>query len=323
MAYDSTLELRNLLQEEVNDSSPDSATQTRYVSLLNRAHKAVVGGGGELNITDRNSPIRRPVVFPWALATQPKTITLLPFQEGSADVTQNSNSVVNCSIDSSTTDLTGWHIRFKDAATVYYISSHSSTTLTLDDVFVDDTEASTSFDVFKLIYTLGSDDILMLTDHFRCFSEDRKEIPVTGSNEMQTKYPLKNVTEGMPKEIAVIAQSGGTFTVQLSHYPKDYERIEIPYVPIPTELESGVTDPIIPNGSGHRVLLVHLAAFYHLRLRDDDRAMSHLKTAQSLFDSLVTESLQNVNANDPNYGVIAPWPGGFSGYQSINVKMWN
>lgn len=309
MGFDTTIELRTYLQEEVNDTSPDSTTQVKYVSLLDRAHRAVIGGGGELNLDDRGSPIRRPVVFPWAVEATPKILTLLPFQEGSADVTQLSNSVPNCTINSSATDLTGWHVRFSDDPTVYYVSTHSSTTLTLDSAFVGTTGLQTSFEVFKLRYTLGSDDILLLTDTFR----GRVQVPVVGSNKMQHRFPLTDVCKGSPTQASIVAQSGGTFTIQFSHYVDELLRLEIPYVKVPVALVAGSVNPIIPNGSGHRVLIAHLAAFYHLRRRDDDRAKDQFATAKNLFDALVTESLQNTDSNDPSYGYVAPWPGGFDG----------
>lgn len=319
MSYDTTLELRNLLQEEVNDTSPDAATQTRYANLIDLAHKVVVGGGGILNLDDRGNPIRRPVIFPWALATYPKTLTLLPFQDGAGDVTQLGTTVLNSTINSGTTDMTGWHIRFQQFSTVYRIVSHSGTTLTLDSPYIDLTAAATTFEAFKLVYVLGTNDISLITDKARIFTQANlsSEIAITDSNEMFSEFPLHRVKTKVPDKAAIINQTGGTFTLQFSHYPDKLKRIDFRYVPIPVALNtSGTSDPIIPNASGNRLVLVHLAAYYHLRKRDDDRAQGHLKDAKFYFDSIRTESMQNMNSNDPDYGKVAPWAGGFDGYDA-------
>lgn len=310
--YDTTSQLKSLLQEEVSDTSPNSDTAARYLALLDRAHKAIVGGGGELNLDDRNNPIRRPVVFPWALATQPKSMILLPKQEGTANVTQLSATALVCSINSSTTNMTGWHIRFDQLETVYYITLHTGTTLTLDSAYIGETGTSTVFEAGKLIYSLGSNDILLLTDKGNLQTNDGK-LSITDRNALAEAFPIYKVTQKTPTQAGILNQTNGTFSLQMGSWPPEYKRVDFPYVPIPADLDLSTSNPIIPNGSGHRIVIVHLAAFYHLRKRDDDRAQEHFKTAQQLFNSLTTESYQNVNSNDVDYGHLSPWAGGFDG----------
>jgi hypothetical protein len=315
----SSLDLLNLLQQEVNDTSPDSTTLARYKTLLNRAHRAIVGGGGELNMDDTGHPIRRPFIFPWALAPYPKILTLLPFQDGTADTTQLSNSVTNCSINSSATDLTNWHIRFRQFATVYRIISHSGTTLTLDSEYIDDSTAGETLEAFKLVYTLGADDILLITDKIRLYSAPNisAQVAIKGLNDQLDQFPMHRLKFKVPESAAIIQQNSGTFTLQFSHYPDTLIRAETHYVPIPSDLTFLANNyPLIPDASGHSIVLVHLAAWYHLRKRDDDRAASHMDTAKRLFDSMTTEAMNNINSNDPSYGQISPWSGGFDGYDA-------
>ena len=86
------------------------------------------------------------------------------------------------------------------------------------------------------------------------------------------------------------------------------QKIDLYFVERPEDLDLVSSDPILPN---YRSLLVHLAAFYHLRKRDDDRAQSHFGTARSMFDALTSESRQILNSNDADFGVAKPFPNGF------------
>lgn len=312
MSYETTTELRDLLQEEVGDTTPSATTQARYVALLDAAHKAVVGGGGELNLDDTGNPIRRPFVFPWALEAEPLIINLLPKQSGTAAVTIDSNSAT-IDINSGTTDLTGYHIRFGTDKTVYKITLHSALVVTLDSTYVDATDASIAFDAFKLQYTVGAstplaNNILLPADEIRVYYQ-KTGISVVDLNELQDQYPLRDVVEGNPILAAVAQQGDGTLVLQFNSFPKERERAELRYVAKPATLVAASVDPILPKAS--RRVLAYLAAFYHLRKRDDDRARSHLETARQLFNALTTDARQVFGGNDAGFGYVAPWPGGF------------
>ena len=314
MAYETTAELQTLLQDEVGDTAPSTETQARYLQLLDSAHKAIVGGGGELNTDDRDNPIRRPYLFSWARAEDPISIVLEPNQEGTAATTQDSTSVT-VSLDSATKDLTGFHVRINNDETVYRITAHAAFVITLSAAYTGETDAGAGFEAFKLIYTISAPtgSILLPSDAFRVFYR-RQPVSITDESELLDRHPLKNVREGNPKLSAVVKQSGSDIIVRFSSYPKERQVVELQYVPVPPTLAITPTavDPIIPNGEKRRVI-VHLAAFYHLRKRDDDRANSHLKSAKALFDTLKTEDQQFVGGNDRNFGYIAPFPGGFPG----------
>lgn len=317
--YNTSQECLTLLQEEVSDTTPDTNTQNRYLSLLNRAHKAILAGGGELNLDDKGNPIRRPFVFPWALAAQPKSLVLEPAQTGSIDITSNNASTLNCTIDAGTKSLVGWHIRFDQNPTVYKVLTHSGTTLGLDSVCVDDTTTQIAFTAFKLIYTLGSNDILLLTDKGRAYARENMEsgLPVVDINELLSEFPLHRVIAKTPDKAAVIRQDNGTFTLQFSSYPDKLERFDFRYVPIPAALAIPGQDPLIPNASGQRAIISYLAAYYHLIKRDDDRAKAARANAEGIWNAMITEATNNVNSNDPDYGHISPWSGGYDGFDSF------
>jgi hypothetical protein len=317
MAYETTLELRNLLQEEVNDTAPSAETQTRYVNLLNRAHQNIVAGGSELNVDDSGNPIRRPFIFPWAVNQDPIIINLLPAQEGSASVTNQSSSVT-IDINSATTDLTGYHVRFDNERTVYRITAHAALVITLDGIYLGDTAAAINYEAFKLIYEIGAStpltsNILLPTDKLRSYDNEgtRYTISMIDSGELFDKHPLARVRERTPRWAGILKQGDGTLTIQFDSYPKELQRVEFWYVPKPEELDTVSVNPILPKH--HRTILVHLAAFYHLRKRDDDRAVSQLKTARDMWNDLTTEARQILGGNDADFGYVAPWPGGFDG----------
>jgi len=306
---ESTPELLTLLQQEVGDTAPNATTQARYLALIDKAHKEIVAGGGELNLDSRGKPVRDPFIFPWAVAKRPKILTLLPEVDGTADVTQLSASVVNSSVNASTTDLTGWHVRFSSDQTVYYIQAHSGTTITLDSAYVDASSTSQQMTAFKLVYPVGSNDIRFPSDRLRTYTELNEDISMCDLGELLEQWPLTRVYARMPLLCAITNQDGvGNLTLQFSHYPSTPQRVEMFFVPRPADLTLSGSDPILPN---YRTVLVHLAAFYHLRKRDDTRAQSHFATARGLFDALTTEARQVMNSNDENFGAVSPFPGGF------------
>lgn len=131
-------------------------------------------------------------------------------------------------------------------------------------------------------------------------------------NELKDRFPWGRIESGKPTLAAVVSQGQGTVTVRLSHYPDEATRLELDWVPIPTALDTTSSDPLLPKH--HRIILVHLAAFYHLRRRNDERARDHLATAKQLYEAMVTEARQIYGGNDEMFGAIAPFPSGFSTY---------
>ena len=306
---ETTSELLTLLKQEVNDVSPSTDTSARYLALLDRAHKAVIAGGGELNLDTAGRPVRDPFIFPWAVSATPKILTLLPKQEGTASVTNNSASVTASSINSATTNLTGYHVQFDQNKTTYLITLHSGTAITLDSPYVDSTNSSAAMLAFKLRYDVGSSDIYFPSDRLRTYGELLQDISIVDLGELYDEYPLSRVYEHDPMLAAIVNQSStGNLTLQFSSYPSDLFRVELYYVPRVSTLTTSGVDPILPN---YRSLLVHLAAYYHLRKRDDDRAQTHFQTAKAMFDALTTEGRQILNSNDEAFGVVKPFPGGF------------
>lgn len=307
MALETTTELRNFMQDEVGDTNASTATQTRFVELLNSAHLSIVSGGLELNKDKMDRSMSQPFIFPWALSSTPLIVnTVAPIDTGTISVTNNSTSATLSA--SQATSLAGWYIRIGEDEEVYRIAAHTGGTdaITLDAAYVSTTNATATYKAFKLDYAFGSSDLLLPTGVIR---SRWGEISIVDANEMEQQYPLNDVDEGNPTLAGLVSQGDYAITVRLSHYTESAERLTLPYVAKPAALDTSTNNPILPKH--HRKLVAYLATFYELRANDDDRALSYFKTAQDLFVALKAESRKFNNFNDQNFGRILSFPGGF------------
>ena len=312
-----TSQLLTMLQEEAGDSQPSSSTSTRLLNLLDRAHNVIIAGGGELNVDKNNVAIARPYLFPWAVSKNPEIFTLEAKQTGAAGVT-NASTSVTIDIDSASKDLTDFEVRMGTDKVTYRIAAHSGTTVTLDSAYLGTTDASTTFTAFKLTYDIGTD-IIFPSDFLRLYSEKGdSEISLVGLTEFLDIASKSDTQEGTPTVAGLVQQSGGTITLRFNSYPAEAIRVEMYKVADPATLDTVSVNPIIP--ARHRTILVHLAAFYHLRKRDDTRANSHLGTAIQIFQTLKAEADQVVGRYDRNFGRMSPWPNGWPGSRSRKVR---
>lgn len=311
MALETTTELRNFLAEEVGDKNPGSTEQTRLLRLLNSAHLEIVGGGGVLNVDNRNIPQTIPAIFSWALAEDPLIATTSePIDTGTVAIAEGATALTFSSAPS--VSVLGWYIRIAGKSTVYKITAHSSTSATLDSAYVNDTETAATYECFKLDYTFGdtvSDRILLPADYIRSF-EGHQQISLTSKREVRNAYPLSTVSKGDPVMAGLVGNTDGQITIHLNIYPTNARKLELLYVPVPDELTVSGVDPIIPKDD--RKILVHLAAYYQLIYRNDDKAQIHLDIARRMFKNLKAKDSAFSQHNDRRYGYLAPFPGGFS-----------
>lgn len=309
MAYETTTELRQYVEAEMGHQVSTSSDQDDIVSHLDRAHKMICGGGGILNTDDDGNRRNDETLFVWAKSKFPKIITLLePLESESLTVTSNSTTATLAS--ASTSNLTDWHIQVDGDQEVYRIASHTanSTGLTLDSVYVNSTDSSAAADIFKLVYSVGSNDILALSSPIRCTSDKAQSryIKIVDENELRDRFPLADVTKEFPEYCSIIHEDDGTLYLQFSSYSEDLERLEVPYIPIPTTIDESSNDPIVPKH--HRLCIAELACYFMLQRIDDDRASAHLAIARGLFDDLVEHNQNLLSSGDPDFGrVIPPW----------------
>jgi len=308
---DTTTKLKNILAEEVNDTNPTQATQDRFVHLLDRANKAIILGGGELNTDDRGMAIRLPYIFPWARSEDPIVFTTEEPISTTGSITKGSTTLtVGAVIASSVAD---WRVKFENSGIVYKVSAHVAGTdsITLDGAFINETQSAQDLTIFKTDYSLGAAAMAYPIGPLQIVSQNEglKECSIVDLNELNKQFPSHISFRGIPKLAGVIKQGDGTLTLRLSHYADDPLRISLEYLPLPSDLDLLGSDTIIPEV--HRMTIVHLAAYYHLRKRDDARAQSHLQSAKQLYEAMVTEARQIYGGNDDRFGRIAPFQNGF------------
>lgn len=308
MALSTTSDLLTYLYDELGDTSPNASLQAKYLDALDRANKVITGGGGELNVDDKNTVIESPYIFSWAVEENPIIVnTSAPITTGTIAVTKSSASATLSA--SQATSLAGWHIKIDNTDVVYKISAHTGGTdaITLDGAYIDTTNAAATYTAFKLDYDFSpaSGSMLMPVDRIRV-STGNEWVSLVPREEMEDNYPLHKVCKSIPRQAGILKQSSTGLTVRLSHYTDDIERMELYIVKVPATLTTGGVDPSMP--SHHRIVIPHLAAFYLLRRYDDDRARDHLETARRLFRSMKNESMQIYGGNDAMYGVVLPWP---------------
>lgn len=310
MATETTAEIAEFVEQEMGHSVHPSSDRTRIVDIIDRTHKTIISGGGELNLDNKGKAVRRPVVFPWAISQDPIVQNFpAPIETGTIAATQSSTSATFSSGPAAS--VANWHIKIGNDSEIYRISAHTGggTGATLDGAYIEDTVTIASYKLFKLIHTFSSS-IMIPISPIRIYDSNSQDFTVdlVDLNEMLEQYPLANVMAGMPELAGIRYQGDGTLVVQFSHYPSEIERMELDFIPIPTELDTSTpVNPIIPKH--HRMVLAHLASYYMLRTTDDDRARGHLRDAKLLFDALVTESKQIYSGNDEWFAYISPLPG--------------
>lgn len=310
MAYETTTELRSLLAQEVGDENPSSTELTRLLGLLDDAHKEVVGGGGILNVDSAGNLMSRPHIFPWAVERNPLVITTdLPIETGTVAVTAGSASATLSSAPSAS--VLNWYLRIGNSDTVYRVSAHTAATtgLTLDTVYLGDTDAAAAYTLFKLDYDFSSSEVMIPAGFARSY-KSRDPIPLIGIEEHLDRYPLSELGEGDPDVFGVKHLDDGALTVRFNHYPTEKGRYELRYVKTPTALDTSSSNPIIPRED--RKILVHLAAYHQLVYRDDARAQQHLATARAIFRRLKAKSGAFTEQNDAWFGYAPPFAGGFT-----------
>lgn len=295
-----TTEILDLIEEEIGDTN-NATSRPRLLQLLNRAHKVIVAGGGELNTDPKGQVEHAPHVFPWAISADPITIVLEPKTNVEATISALSNAAV-INVDANTKDFTGYYVRFSNHDTLYKILSHETLNITLDSVVIGAAGTDINAEVFKLDYTINT--LLPLGQFTAYRDKSRYMINILASREFNEVKSKNSIVENDPKNAGIVNQSGNTFTFRFDAFPKEPLRLEIHHIPAPEVLDEVSVNPILPEH--HSLVLVHLSAFYELRRNDDDRFMGHLSSAQQLFNAMKAEGAQVLHFNDKLLGHISP-----------------
>lgn len=264
--------------ENENSSRFSGQLQT----YLNIAQRELVSG---------SSMLQPSVVatFPWAKAAVAKNIVLEASVSGTVAVTNNSASITFSA--GPTNSLEGYYLTLTGNATVYRISSHTaaSTSATLDSVVVSSTSAAVAYTAFKIDYTVGSSDILRIVSPLQGFisnSNGDSINQVNGEEEFTFRRSFPVPSSGEPTHFAVVNELSGTFTIKFNKYPSAQRRLDVPYIPIPSDItDSAASIPLVPIHFRH--VMCHLALFYLQADKNDTRSQENFQLAQLGYASML------------------------------------
>lgn len=315
MSISSTTDLAIYVEEELGHTVHPSSDRTRIVDLMDRCHKTICGGGGELNLDKNGRPNPSPIIFPWALSQNPIVLnTSAIYNTGTC--TANLGSTTVTLSDVSATNLSNYHLKVSTDSEIYRVSAHTAGTdsLTLDGAYVSANTTAAEYTAFKTLYTFApsSGSILIPVSPIRIYDDNGEDytIDLVDTQTLLKSFPMSEIEEDMPVMAGIRYQSASNLVVQMSHYTENVERMELDYIPIPTTLADNTAievDPVIPER--HRIIIAHWAAYYLLRTNDDNRSQLHLAEAQSIFKTLVAERDQVMQRQDEDLGYIRPRPG--------------
>lgn len=244
--------------DELTDGSSDY--DSIALKYLNRAYQGIWSGGSELD-PEINE------VWWWLRKSSPGTLKLLPRQTGTCSVTNDSTSVT---LDSDPgVDMDGYRFKISGHHDWFIISSHTTTSVTLDAVYTGEDDTSATYYAYKLEYDLASD-VLYLISPMRVFRDNRVKIYGISEREMDDKYPLSSLSVGVPQNFAHIDQD----TVRFSHYgsntSEDFTRVEYDYIYEPSDLADDSNEPLVPRQ--YRRVLADWGLFFLLTQKEDNRA---------------------------------------------------
>lgn len=260
---------------------------TNAILYLNLAYRELLSGCSRLvpNLV---------VNFPWAKSAQPKTLVLVPSETGTCSITQNSSSVTTSGTIAAS--KVGYHIKFGSSdATTYRIDAHTAGTaaLTLDSAVVAATNATSSYTLFKIDYSIGSDDVLRLADEFSGYIDTALGMDtykIISEEEIDFRRNFPTYSQGSPTHSTLLKETSGTFTVRFNKYlsTTGYARLEAPYIPIPTDLENTANSiPLVPLH--HRQTMCDLALFFLMNDKQDEKASEQFQLAQQGYAVMLKE----------------------------------
>lgn len=188
--------------------------------------------------------------IPSAKKDPPGSLFLEPYiTTGTVAVTQDSKTATFSTTPSAAkdTNVTGWWLKIDDEPEVYYISSISTATATLNEFYVGTTNSTANYKLFKLDYTLATDlkDLVSPMVVFSAQSGHGTEAQVEGLGEdvFRRNFPLKIIEEGIPTHFMRIGEQ----KIRFNKYVTSRELVLYPYIIEATDLADNSTEPLLPR----------------------------------------------------------------------------
>jgi hypothetical protein len=309
--YNSTKDvLKDMLLRcgEPNDGTSEYEIDGRALNYINRAQQAILSGAAELGL-ELGEP------WPWALNQYNKILTLMPsIKTLTVSATYNSTSITFGSAPS--INLLGYYVRLGSDSEVYRISAHSgtSTSATLDGVYVSSTVSGASSVIFKIDYVLDSN-VLRLVSPFITYRNstvlynDAGQIYFCDQSRFNRDFPINQLQEGTANMATQTYMDVSTMTpyIRVNRIPDTTLRVEYNYIPVPADLtNSDSSIPVVPRD--HRINLVYYSCYYLLMDKNDNRAGEFRELTKAGLLAMEKAAKQQKILTNPEFGQMVPRP---------------
>ena len=272
---------------------------SKVLEYLNRAYQAIWMGGSEI-APDINED------WLWLRKSTPGVLTLeTAYKTGTISVTNNSASVTfSATITDSKVD---WFIQVTGRDDVFRVSAHTggSASATLDSVYTGVTNATASFTLYKVEYSIASD-VLSLIAPLRAYQNREIEIYGMDTAQMDGQYPLVDLQSGVPDRFTFVGENKIRFNRYGSEIAGELIRVDYDYLAKPSDLTGGASEePLIPFQ--YRRVLADVATYWLMLDKNElVRAKASIDGARSLLLSMSIENRRRLGVTTKNMGKIIP-----------------
>lgn len=280
--------------EATNGTSDFDAEALR---LLNRAYREMYMGG---------SAFAADVQENWLwLKKDPPGVLILDQVVNAGTVSVTKNSATATLSVSPAASMAGRFFRVEGQPDVFRVSAHTAgtDTLTLDSIYTQTTNATASYSLMKLEYTLASD-VLRVIAPMRCQHDSKTEVEGVALLQLEQDWPLQHVESGVPTLFAPVGETKVRFNRYGSGDPSgDFIRLEYDYLARPSDLINDAGSiPVVPAQWRH--ILCDMALTYLYTSKNDDRVMAVGSAAKAGLMAMALENKQKLQSMSRRFGKI-------------------
>lgn len=278
---------------------------------LNKAYQVLCQlGGGEF------TPNAAFIPWWWLRASAPGVITMRPAYTTGNSVVTNDSATIEFT-DGPSGSRVNHHFKVDDHGDVFRLTAHvaGATTATIDSVYTGETATAASFNLFQLEYDLPTDCTVVISP-MRVYQQHEQAVNGMEVDQLDRKWPLNRVQQGVPRDFAVVRSVSGVKTVRFSHYGADGSatyvdavRLDFDYLTTAADLTDDAANfPLLPREYRH--ILAVMGAYYLAMTKDDTRAAQYAQEASNGINRMIKENLRRWQAMTRNEGKIMPRGGG-------------
>lgn len=176
----------------------------------------------------------------------------------------------------------------------------------VDLISVTATGQKHSPDTYTSTYIIGG--ISRLIAPFKIFVKNCRDpfIYSTDVTNMELDYPLHSVKQATPVRFARIEETNdGLITIRFNSYPAEKIRVEIPWIPVPHDLQDNdASIPLIPRKDID--CLIHAAAAFIMFDKEDSKFKDMLELAGAALAAMQKKNRSEMRRTDATFGEIIP-----------------